>query len=118
MTLLEFGMISLTFFCSLFFVMILFQIYSPKPRMQVFWPVALSTIRTTGKPYSMGGLFIRHSETKSTVFELFCVHTYAVKYTYGRSTMFEQHLGTFLLIGYYETEGRLLFTLCSVYLVT
>lgn len=86
MTLLELGMISLIFFCSHFFAMTLAKIYSPKPRMQVFWSVALSNVKTTGKAYSMGGLFIRHSETKSTVFELFCVRIYTVKYTYGRST--------------------------------
>jgi len=79
-------MISLTFFCSHLFAVTLVKICCPKPRMQKFGQVALSTIRTTGKPYSMGGLLIRRSETKSTVFQLFCVHTYAGKYTYGRST--------------------------------
>lgn len=86
MTLLELGMISLIFFSSHFFAMTLVKIHSLKLRMQVFWPVALITTRTTGKPYSMGGLFIRCSETKSTIFKLFCVCMFAVKYTYGGST--------------------------------
>lgn len=62
---------TLIFFCSHFFAMTLVKIYSPKPQMQAFRPVALSTIRTVEKPYLKGGLlFIRHSETKSEVFKL------------------------------------------------